>query len=95
MASDVKADPNNPVSASGNLDLYHFQNFIQSIRGEAKLTAPVNEAYKSVLLCLLANIAQRTGKTLRCNPDNGHILDDAAASKLWQRTYEKGWEPVV
>lgn len=95
VKSDVKADPNNPVSASGNLDLYHFQNFIQSIRGEAKLTAPVNEAYKSVLLCLLANIAQRTGKTLHCNPENGHILDDAAATKLWQRTYEKGWEPVV
>lgn len=95
VRSEVKADPNNPVSASGNLDLYHFQNFIQSIRGEAKLTAPVNEAYKSVLLCLLANIAQRTGKTLHCNPENGHILDDAAAAKLWQRTYEKGWEPVV
>jgi len=95
VKSDVKADPNNPVSASGNLDLYHFQNFIQSIRGEAKLTAPVNEAYKSVLLCLLANIAQRTGKTLHCNPENGHILDDAAATKLWMRTYEKGWEPVV
>lgn len=95
VKSDVKADPNNPVSASGNLDLYHFQNFIQSIRGEAKLTAPVNEAYKSVLLCLLANIAQRTGKTLHCNPENGHILDDVAATKLWMRTYEKGWEPVV
>jgi predicted dehydrogenase len=95
VKSDVKADPNNPVSASGNLDLYHFQNFIQSIRGEAKLTAPVNEAYKSVLLCLLANIAQRTGKTLHCNPDNGHILDDKEATRLWMRTYEKGWEPVV
>jgi hypothetical protein len=95
VKSDVKADPNNPVSASGNLDLYHFQNFVQSIRGEAKLNAPVNEAYKSVLLCLLANIAQRTGKTLHCNPENGHILDDAAAAKLWMRTYEKGWEPVV
>ena len=95
VKSEVKADPNNPVSASGNLDLYHFQNFVQSIRGEAKLTAPVNEAYKSVLLCLLANIAQRTGKTLHCNPENGHILDDKEAAKLWMRTYEKGWEPVV
>ena len=95
VKSEVKADPNNPVSASGNLDLYHFQNFIQSIRGEAKLTAPVNEAYKSVLLCLLANIAQRTGRTLHCNPENGHILEDAAATKLWMRTYEKGWAPMV
>jgi predicted dehydrogenase len=95
VKSDVKADPNNPVSASGNLDLYHFQNFVQSIRGEAKLSSPVNEGYKSVLLCLLANIAQRTGKTLHCNPENGHILDDKEAMKLWKREYEKGWEPKV
>ena len=95
VKSDVKADPNNPVSASGNLDLYHFDNFIKSIRGEAKLTSPINEGHKSVLLCHLANIAQRTGKTLHCDPKNGHILNDAAAMKLWRREYEKGWEPKV
>ncbi len=95
IKSDVKADPNNPVSASGNLDLYHFDNFIKSIRGESKLTAPVNEGHKSVLLCHLANIAQRTGTTLHCDPSNGHILDNKEAAKLWKREYAKGWEPKV
>ena len=95
IKSDVKADPNNPVSASGNLDLYHFDNFVRSIRGETKLTAPVNEGHKSVLLCHLANIAQRTGSTLHCNPVNGHILNNREASKLWKREYAKGWEPKV
>ena len=41
----------------------------------------------------LANIAQRTGRTLHCDPKNGHILNDADAMKLWRREYEKGWEP--
>ena len=95
IKSDVKADPNNPVSASGNLDLYHFDNFIKTIRGEAKLTAPVEEGHKSVLLCHLANIAQRTGTTLHCNPSNGHILNNKEASSLWRREYAKGWEPKV
>ncbi len=95
VKSNVKADPTNTVSATGNLEMYHFQNFIQSIRGEATLTAPVNEGYKSVLLCLLANISQRTGKTLHCDPVNGHILNDNAAMKMWKREYEKGWEPKV
>jgi len=95
IKSDVKGDPNNPVSASGNLDLYHFENFVKSIRGEAKITSPIDEGHKSVLLCHLANIAQRTGRTLHCNPKNGHILNDAAAMKLWRREYEKGWEPKV
>ncbi len=94
VKSAVTGDPTNPVSASGNLDLYHFENFIKSIRGEASLTAPVDEGHKSVLLCHLANIAQRTGQTLYCDPKNGHIKDKAAM-KWWKREYEKGWEPVV
>ncbi len=92
---DVAADPSNTVSANGNLDLYHFQNFVDSIRGSAKLNAPVTEASKSVLLCHLANISQRTGNTLHCDPLNGHIMNDAAASALWKREYETGWEPRV
>ncbi|TAL43119.1 MAG: Gfo/Idh/MocA family oxidoreductase [Chitinophagaceae bacterium] len=95
VKSDVKADPTNPVSASGNLDLYHFDNFVKAIRGETQINSPVNEGHKSVLLCHLANIAQRTGRTLHCDPKNGHILNDDVAMKLWRREYEKGWEPKV
>jgi predicted dehydrogenase len=95
VKSDVKADPNNLVSANGNLDFYHFNNFVQSIRGEAKLNSPVNEGHKSVLLCHLANIAQRTGVTLHCDPTNGHIMKELGALQLWKREYEKGWEPIV
>jgi len=93
VKSDAKNDPTNPVSASGNLDLYHFDNFVRAVKGEVKLNSPINEGHKTVLLCHLANIAQRTGRTLHCDPKNGHILDDAAAMKLWKREYQKGWEP--
>lgn len=95
VKSEVVADPTNPVAASGNMDFYHFNNFVQAVRGEGALTQPVDEGAKSVLLCHLANIAQRTSGTLHCDPSNGHILNDDAAAALWRRTYEKGWEPVV
>jgi len=95
VKSEVEADPNNPVSASGNLDLYHFNNFIEAIRGNTKINSPVDEGHKSILLCHLANIAQRTGRTLHCDPSNGHIQNDKEAMMLWGRTYEKGWEPKV
>jgi len=85
VKSDAKNDPANPVSASGNLDFYHFDNFIKAVRGEAKLNSPIDEGHKSVLLCHLANIAQRTGRTLHCDPKNGHILNDADAVKFWKR----------
>jgi len=95
VKSEVQADPNNPVSASGNLDLYHFNNFAEAIRGNEKINSPVDDAHKSILLCHLANIAQRTGRTLHCDPMNGHIKDDKDAMMLWKRSYEKGWEPKV
>jgi len=95
VKSDTKADPTNPVSATGNLDLYHFQNFVEAVRGNTKINSPVSEGHKSVLLCHLANISQRTGKTLYCDTGNGHITNDKDAMKLWKREYEKGWEPTV
>lgn len=95
VKSEVEADANNTVSASGNIEMYHFENFIETIRGNAKLNSPVDEMSKSVLLCHLANIAQRTGETLHCDPANGHILHNKEAMKLWGRDYQKGWEPKV
>jgi predicted dehydrogenase len=95
IKSDTKADSTNTVSSTGNLDFYHFHNFVDSVRGETTLNSPIIEGHKSVLLCHLANIAQRTGTTLHCSPDNGHILNNEEAMQLWKRTYEKGWEPVV
>jgi predicted dehydrogenase len=95
VKTDFKADPNNTVSASGDADVYHLSNFIESIRGNTTQTAHIEEGHKSVLLCHLANIAQRTGSTLKINPANGHIMENIPAEKLWKRSYEKGWEMKV
>jgi predicted dehydrogenase len=99
LVKDVKADSKteagNTVSASGSIELHHFDNFLKAIRGEGQLTAPVDDASKSVLLCHLGNIAQRVGRRLHCDASNGHILDDREAMKLWKRSYQPGWEPKV
>ncbi|MCR6720832.1 MAG: Gfo/Idh/MocA family oxidoreductase [Chitinophagaceae bacterium] len=91
VVSDAKNDTTNPVAGSGNLDMYHLQNFAEAVRGNAKLNSPIEEGHKSVLLCHLANIAQRTRTTLNTNPTNGHIINNSKAEKLWGRKYEKGW----
>jgi predicted dehydrogenase len=90
--AEIKPDPNNTISASGDADLYHLVNFVESIRGNTSVTAPITEAHKSVLLCHLANISQRTGSILHCDPKNGYIIGNREAEKLWSRDYEKGWE---
>lgn len=99
LVKEVKTGANNDVtntvSASGNLDFFHFENFVNSIRGTEKITSPIDEGHRSILLCHLANISQRTGRTLHCNPKNGHILNDPGAMKLWRREYQRGWDPIV
>ncbi|GAB4145655.1 MAG: Gfo/Idh/MocA family oxidoreductase [Planctomycetaceae bacterium] len=76
-------------------DNEHIADFVAAIRNNTplKLNAEIEKGHKSTLLCHLGNIAQRTGRTLNCSPKNGHIIGDDKAMALWQRDYEKGWEP--
>lgn len=84
----------NVVSPAGEfLDAVHINNWLESIRGNAKLNSEIEEGHKSVLLCQLGNISQRAGAVLRTDGKNGHILENRDAAKLWGRTYEKGWQP--
>ena len=78
-------------------DPEHAANFLAAIRtnAPASLNCGIEDAYKSTILCHLGNIAHRTGRALRCDGSNGHILDDADAMNLWARTYEPGWEPQL
>jgi len=78
-------------------DIEHILNFVTAIRDERplNLNAEIAEGHKSTLLCHLGNIAYRVGRSLDCDPQNGHVLDDEAAMALWQREYEAGWEPQV
>ena len=73
----------------------HMQNLLDGIRTGAVLRAPISEGAKSVLLCHLGNIAQYTGRALRTDSHNGHIIGDDAAMGYWSREYEPKWKPVV
>jgi predicted dehydrogenase len=81
------------LGGGGDMSTLHVQNFFQAIRGKEKQRSPINEGATSTLLCHLSNIAYRTGKTLLCDPKNGHITNSTKAMSLWKREYEKGWEP--
>ncbi|MEZ6045641.1 MAG: Gfo/Idh/MocA family oxidoreductase [Planctomycetaceae bacterium] len=78
-------------------DTEHIDNFLAAIRNNdpMSLYGEIEGGHKSTLLCHLGNIAHRTGRTLNCNPENGHIIGDEAAMKYWKREYEPGWEPQV
>ena len=77
-------------SKGGLSDVPHFTNFADSIRDGVKLTAEIEDAQKSALLCHLGNISYRTGQVVK-TPKN--IM--AEQGDLWGREYEKGWEIKV
>jgi len=96
VTSPSEAEGTNTRSANGvRLDRTHFRNFIDAVCGNAKLTSPISEGHKSVTMLHLGNISQRVGRSLRCDPSDGHIVGDDDAMALWQRTYEPGWAPAV
>lgn len=84
----------NPVGAGVMTD-QHVANFCEAIRGDAELTQPIAQGFKSPLLCHMGNIAQFSHSTLKCDPRSGKILDNPEAQKLWGRDYEPGWEPKL
>ena len=79
----------------GGLDVYHMNNFINSIRNSEKLNSPVEEAHKSTLMCHLGNIAQKYERVLHTDSKNGAILNDKEAMSMWRREYANGWEPKI
>lgn len=76
-------------------DNSHLQNFLTAIREHKRPHADIEEAHQTTLLCHLGNISWRVGRTLNCDPKNGHIQNDDDAMKLWSREYRAGWEPKV
>jgi predicted dehydrogenase len=85
------------VSSPSLGDTEHIADFLGAIRQDQplRLNAEIEEGHKSTLLCHLGNIAHRSGRSLRCDSSNGHILGDLEATQLWKREYAPGWEPQV
>ncbi len=93
--SKMVFEEGNLVNPTQSLDAYHFQNFFNAIRKGEKLNSQLTEACKSTLLVQLSNISHRVGRSLNINSNDGTIIKDRDASKLWKRDYEKGWELKV
>ena len=83
------------TKAPDRLTGLHIVNFLDGIRTGAKLNSPIEEGHRSVLLCHLANIAQRLGRPVLMDPATGQPAGDDDARQLWGREYAPGWAPVV
>ena len=91
--TEGKAASSADLTGADNMTDLHFANFIAAIRTGEKLNQPIDSGNISVTMLQLSNIAWEMKRELHLNPQNGHILNDAEAMKLWGREYEKGWAP--
>lgn len=74
-------------------DTVHFKNFLEAIRNGTQLTAPIQDAQHSALLCHYGNIAYRTQSVTQIDPKTG-MLESEDAQRFWKRDYEPGFEPT-
>lgn len=95
VKNDIQANALDRTGPGMELDALHIRNFFDAIKRGAKLNSDILSGHQSTLLVQLGNISQRTGRALKIDPSNGHILNDKEAMKLWSREYEKGWEPKI
>lgn len=93
--ANTEVDARDTTNPAEQLDALHIRNMFAAITNGTKLHADIDSGHKSTLLVQLGNIAQRVGRSLDINPDNGHIIQDVEAEKLWGRSYEKGWEMIL
>ena len=73
----------------------HFANFIAGIRKGEKLNAPVSVGNVAVTMLQLSNIAWELNRELHLDPADGKVKNDPQAMAMWDREYEKGWEPRI
>ncbi len=79
------------LGGGGGMSTLHVVNFFDTIRGKAKLNAPIDDANVSMAMVHYSNIAYRIGKGFDIDNKTGRIYD-RDAMKLWSREYEPGWE---
>ena len=69
----------------------HMLNLLNAIESGGRPVADIEEGHISTASCILANIAMKTGRTLRYDPKTRKVIDDAEATNLLQRKYRSPW----
>ncbi len=98
QASD-RAILNEPLGP-GDVHLYrspdedavgHERDFLNCIRTRKRPICDVEIGCRSVTICHLGNMAIRTGRTIRWDPEREQIVDDPALERWLDRPYRAPW----
>ncbi len=89
LGRDRQPGPSKAVQGEPMMDTDHFRNWIAAVRSRkpGDLHAEIEEGHRSSALCHLANIAQRTRRTVVLDPKTERFVGDDEANALLSRQY--------
>jgi hypothetical protein len=70
----------------------HMIDFLKNIESRGRPVADIEEGHISSASCILANIAQQTGRTLDWDAAKGEVTGDPEVNRLLRRQYRAPWE---
>jgi hypothetical protein len=89
LGRDRQPGPTKSVAGEPMMDTDHFRNWINAVRSRdpRELAADIEEGHLSSALCHLANVAQRTRRTVAFDPQAERFANDEEANRLLSRPY--------
>lgn len=70
----------------------HMLDFLAAIDKRGRPVADVEDGHISTAACILANLAQKTGRPMIYDPAQRVVTDDQEATELLKRAYRQPWE---
>lgn len=70
----------------------HMRDLLAAIDKRGRPVADIEEGYISSASCILANLSQELGRTLRWNPTAQKVEGDEQANRLLARPYRAPWK---
>lgn len=69
----------------------HRKNFLDAVKTRTVPISNIDAAYHSDVVCHLADISMRLGRTLKWNPETDEFAGDESANRLRARTLRSPW----
>jgi predicted dehydrogenase len=73
----------------------HLGNFIECIKSRKDPVATVEIGQRTVVTCILGNIAHELGRPVEWDPEAQYFVNDPEAEKFYHRAYREGYELKV
>jgi predicted dehydrogenase len=69
----------------------HMKNLLQCIETRERPVSDIEQGYVSTTACILANLSQKLGRSLKWDHARGVIIGDVEANALLRRPYRASW----